>query len=58
MTDSFVCLNFGTPDECPNCGGWTHADPEPGEPNNVEGIHGLRFCSEDCASEYEERAAR
>lgn len=64
MSD-FVCLNFGTPEECPNCGGWCFADSrydghgvlhadEEREPYNVEGIYGLRFCSEDCAAEYEE----
>ncbi len=52
------CLFFGTEGECPNCGGWVHADPPEGEVNNIEGIHGLRFCSEDCASEYERVFAR
>lgn len=47
-----VCLYFGQEGECPNCGGWVFAQPPP---NNIVGIHGLHFCSEDCASEYEER---
>lgn len=40
MTD-FICLYFGRPDECPECGGFNDT--------------GTRFCSHECAADWDER---
>jgi hypothetical protein len=50
-----VFLCYGDEDECPCCGGWVLAEGD--GPNNITGVYSLRFCSEDCASEYEEKFA-
>ena len=45
----FVCLYFGNPGECRNCGGWVKAGggPFPGDP---------RYCSGDCFADAQERS--
>lgn len=44
---TIVCAYFGRPDECTECGGQVR---RPGE--RVD-----RFCSDDCAADYTQRAA-
>lgn len=46
---AFACLYAGPGDECWGCGGWTKAGggPFPGD---------SRFCCEDCAADFSERA--
>ena len=46
-----ICLYFGDPCECQNCGGCVKAEggPFPGD---------SRYCSEDCFADAQERAAR
>ncbi len=66
-TTSYLCVWFGTPGECQNCGGSTHAEdgefvdgvwtPTPG------GERGPfkpdpRYCSEDCFAEAQMDAER
>lgn len=48
---SMICLYFGTPGECQNCGGSARAEggPFPGDE---------RYCSQDCFEDAAERAAR
>jgi hypothetical protein len=55
---AYVCLYFGQKDECPNCGGWVHANDEDGNRSpGVETPHGV-YCSEDCAADAEVFRAR
>ena len=44
-----ICLYFGNPEECQNCGGWTGAEsgPFPGD---------SRYCSQSCFEDAAERA--
>jgi hypothetical protein len=56
---SYVCVYFGTPGECHNCGGWTKSVGEDGVAGPFPGD--ARYCSEDCfaeAQEFAERARR
>jgi len=50
----FICLYFGWPDECLNCGGSASLG---GTQEPVVSDRG-RFCSEDCAADAEEFAQR
>ena len=45
-----ICLYFGDPCECQNCGGCVKAEggPFPGD---------ARYCSEDCFADAQQRAA-
>lgn len=55
----FLCLYFGTPGECQNCGGSTRSVGEDGHRGPFEGDR--RYCSEDCYAEsmiYQERMRR
>lgn len=61
MTDTahVICLYFGTPGECQNCGGSVYAEGEDGFCGPFEGDP--RYCSEDCfadAQEFQQRQAR
>lgn len=48
-----LCLYFGTPGECQNCGGSTKAvDPDTKRPGPFEGDE--RYCSEECFVEAQE----
>lgn len=47
-----ACLYFGDSTECQFCGGYVFAEGD--GPNNVEGPHGIRFCSHECLSGYED----
>jgi hypothetical protein len=52
MTEtSMICLYFGIPEECQNCGGWTKAEggPFPGDD---------RFCSLECFEDAMELTSR
>jgi hypothetical protein len=51
MSAGVICLYFGTPGECQCCGGSTHAEGGPFEPDP-------RFCSRECAEEIYERQSR
>ena len=54
-----MCLYFGTPGECHNCGGFTGAEGDDGVTGSFPGDP--RYCSEDCfvdAQEFAERAKR
>jgi hypothetical protein len=44
---SYVCLNFGDPQECQCCGGWIHAGDPPEVPVGEPAIDG-KYCSQDC----------
>jgi hypothetical protein len=50
-----VCLNFGNPEECQNCGGWVGA----GEGDDRGPFEGdTRFCSLDCFVDHQEFVER
>jgi len=55
VSPGFICLNFGTPGECQNCGGWTRANDEDGQPGPFPGDS--RYCSEDCYADAQRRTA-
>lgn len=46
VCDQFAVLG----DTCPGCGGWLHRVQQGGFP----GLHGARFCDEDCIAEDQE----
>lgn len=46
-----ICLYFGNPEECQNCGGWTKAGGGPFPPD-------ARFCSVECFEDAMELRAR
>ena len=50
-TAGFVCLYFGTGEDCWNCGGWLKAAGGPFDGDS-------RYCSEDCFADAQEREAR
>ena len=47
----FVCLYFGSGEDCRNCGGWLKAAGGPF-------VGDSRYCSEDCFADAQEREAR
>jgi hypothetical protein len=50
-----ICLYFGSPDECQNCGGSASLG---GTQPPVEPPHGGVYCSDDCADKAEAFKAR
>ena len=50
-TAGFVCLYFGSGEDCWNCGGWLKAAGGPFAGDS-------RYCSEDCFADAKEREAQ
>lgn len=50
-TAGFVCLYFGSGEDCWSCGGWLKAAGGPFDGDS-------RYCSEDCFADAQERAAQ
>jgi hypothetical protein len=50
-TTGFVCLYFGSGEDCRNCGGWLKAAGGPFDGDS-------RYCSEDCFADAQERESQ